>query len=326
MKISTAIKKIALPLLITALVTSVAPPTARIEFDAPDLYPEGVVYDMKNKVYYVSSARLGTIGKVTPEGKYTPLYTDKSLKSSYGLKLNPDGKRLFACISDANYSKFQTPDTHKKMIRLISIDVATGKKLSDTDLSTLVPGKHFGNDLVFDNKGNAYVTDSFANAIYKVDAGGTASVFSKSDLFKTEGIGLNGIVFHPDGYLLVDNGATGGLYKVDIKNPSNVTKVLVDQFFLNADGLLLNDKNTLTLVQNGGVNKIYQLESNDNWISAKLKAATLAADRFTYPSTATVDNNRVVWIMNARFNELEDSTTVPSKSFAIQKAVFKPLP
>jgi len=30
--------------------------------------------------------------------------------------------------------------------------------------------------------------------------------------------------------------------------------------------------------------------------------------------------------MNAKFSELADSNGVPSKSFAIQKAVFKPLP
>ena len=301
-------------------------PTQRIEFEAPDSYPEGVVFDKTANVYYVSSARTATIGKVAGPGSYAPLFTDSSLKSSYGLKIHPDGKRLFACISDANYSKFTSPDTRKKLARLISIDTKTGKKLSDVDLSKLIPGKHFINDLTFDPKGNAYVTDSFANAIYKVTPDGKASVFSKSDLFKTEGVGLNGIVWHTDGFLLVDSSGSGMLYKVDGKDGSKVTKVKTEQFFMNADGLLLNADKTLTLVQNGGVNKIYKLESKDNWASAKIKEATMAEDRFTYPSTATVNAKNETWIMNAKFNELIDSTLVPSKKFAIQKAVFVPIP
>jgi sugar lactone lactonase YvrE len=300
-------------------------PTARIEFLAPDAYPEGIAYDSIGNMYYVSSARTGAIGSVTPEGKYTALLTDNGFKSSYGMKVHPDGKRLFVCIGDANYSKFTSPDTRKKMARLLSIDMATGKKLADIDLSRLVPGEHFPNDLTFDKAGNAYITDSFANVIYKVDSSGKASVFADSPLFKTEGIGINGIVWHPAGFLLTASSGTGQIYKVDISNPKNVSKVMAEQFFVNADGILLNDSNTLTLVQNGGSDKIYKLKTEDNFNSVKLSASTLVADRFTYPSTAAKVKDEV-WVMNAKFSELTDSTSVPSMKFAIQNARFMPLP
>ncbi len=299
-------------------------PTQRITFQAEDAYPEGIAYDSTQNVYYVSSARLGNIGKVSPEGVYTVLHADTTLKSTYGLKIHPDGKRLFACVGDANYSKFTSPETRKKMIRLISIDLATGKRLTDTDLSGLLPGKHFGNDLIFDSQGNAYVTDSYAHAIYKVPAQGNPSVFSKHKLFETEGIGLNGIVFHQAGFLLASNSNTGMLYKIDLNNPNNVSIVKTDQFFLGADGLLLQD-NKLVVVVNGGNDKIYQLESEDNWQSAKLAATTLVADRFTYPATATKKGSET-WIMNAKFNVLLDSNNVADRNFDIQQAVFKPVP
>jgi hypothetical protein len=241
------------------------------------------------------------------------------------MKMHPDGKRLFVCVSDANYSKFSIPSTRWKLLRLISIDPATGKKLSDLDLSGLVDGPHFGNDLTFDDKNNIYITDSYADVIYKVDAQGKASVFSRSPLFKTEGIGINGIVYHPRGYLLVAATGTGGLYKVDMSNPENVQKVKVNQFFIGADGLLLSDTNMLTMVVNGGNDKIYKLKSEDDWQSARLAATTLIADRFTYPSTATRAGNDI-WIMNTKFHDLNDSNAIPSKIFAIQKAVFKPIP
>lgn len=300
-------------------------PTERISFEAPDTYPEGVAFDKASQVYFVSSARTGTIGKVSPSGAYTALYTDSGLKSTYGIKVHPDGKRLFACVGDANYSKYTSPDTRYKMGRLISIDIASGKKLSDVDLSGLLPGKHFPNDLTFDAQGNCYVTDSYAHAIYKISGAGKASVFAKDKKLETAGIGVNGIVYHPKGYLLVDNTNTGSLYKIEIQDPARVQKVMINQYFLGADGLLLLDSTHLTVVVNGGNDKIYQLTTEDNWNSAEMAATTLIADRFTYPSTAT-NNNGEVWIMNAKFNELVDSNGVPSKTFAIQRAVFKLIP
>jgi sugar lactone lactonase YvrE len=300
-------------------------PTDKIEFEAPESYPEGVVYNASTNSYYVSSARFGTIGKVSPDGKYSEFYKDNSLKSTYGLKVSADGKRLFACVSDANYSKFKSADTYRKMARLVSIDVKTGKKLSDVDLSKLFNGKHFANDLTLDDKGNAYITDSFSNVIYKVTADGKASLFCQSDMFKTNGVGLNGIAWHPGNFLLVSSSGKGCVFKVDANNPSNVQKVKLDQFFINADGLLLTDKNTLVLVQNGSVNKVYELASADNWASAKAKRATTLEQRLSYPSTATA-NKAEVWVVEAKFNELNDSTSVPSKKFSMQKADFKPMP
>lgn len=300
-------------------------PTERLEFSAPDAYPEGIVFDSSSGVYFVSSARTGTVGKVTIDGNYTALYTDSNLKSTYGMKLHPNKKELFVCVGDANYSKYTSPDTRKKMARLIVLDPASGQKLRDINLAELLPGNHFPNDMTFDETGNCYITDSYAHAIYKVTVDAKASVFSKDTLFVTEGIGLNGIAYHTAGFLIVNNSNTGGLYKIPVNNPAQVTKIKINQFFMGADGLLMKDSSTLVMVVNGNNDKIYQLTSNDNWNMAELKATTLIADRFAYPSTATLRGDDV-WVMNAKFNELVDSNSVPSKTFAIQKAVFKPIP
>ena len=295
----------------------------KIQFEAGELYPEGVAYDAKGKAFYVSSARLGTIGKVTAAGNYTTLYTDKGLKSSYGMKVHPDGKRLFVCISDANYSKFSEPATYRVMARLISIDLKTGRKLSDVDLSKLVPGRHFANDVAFDKEGSAYVTDSFSNVIYKVAPDNKASVFAKSGLFKTEGAGLNGIVVHPNGYLLVASSGKGSVFKISLKNPEDIQLVKVPQFFPGADGLAL-EGNHLVLVQNGGVNKIFKLESTDDFATAKPIAATAPPQLFGFPSTATVEG-MTVWVIDAKFNQLKEKNSVPLEQFIVQEAVFKPL-
>lgn len=127
------------------------------------------------------------------------------------------------------------------------------------------------------------------------------------------------VFYHAGGVLLVDNCNTGRVYKVDIADPQKVQKVKIDQYFLGADGMLLNEPNKLTVVVNGGNDKIFQLTTEDNWSSAKLAATTLAANRFTYPTTATMSGDDI-WIMNAKTSDLQDSTALPAKIFAIQLA------
>lgn len=298
--------------------------TERITFQAPLLYPEGVAYDPATKLFYVSSVKWGAIGSVTSDGMYKEVFADSLLKSSFGMKVDGKNKRLLVCISDPNYSRFSTPATFKKMARLISIDLASGTKKWDISLDKLYAGKHFANDLTLDDKGNIYITDSFSPVIYKIDAQGKASVFAESDLFKSEEVGLNGILFHPQGYLLVAHNTNGSLFKVELKNPKNISKVKLKTFFPGADGLLWASPNNLVLVQNKGVNKAFQLASTDNWMSAEVKAATAASDLFQHPTTATMQDGRI-WALNSKMNELMDSTMAPSKEFSLQLVTFQPV-
>jgi sugar lactone lactonase YvrE len=298
--------------------------TQRIEFEAPEAYPEGTAYDPGEGVFYVSSVHNGTIGKTDQSGKYTPVFIDSTLKSTFGMKIEVAKKRLWVCAGDPTYSQYRDSSTHKKMIRLIGLDITTYRKVADIDLSALYKGRHFANDLTLDAQGNVYITDSYSPVIYKVDADGKASVFAQSMWFAATGTGLNGIVWHPDGFLLVNNNANGSLLKVDLNDPQQVSKVQVNQFFPGADGLLLDGQNNLVLVQNKGVNKIFKLASTDKWASAKVIAATQSKDMFNFPSTATQKGNEV-WIMNAKLQELSDSSSILSKKFSLQEAVFVPV-
>lgn len=296
--------------------------TERIEFEAPLAYPEGVVYSKSRNVFYVSSVTTGTIGSVDPKGNYQVLYSDSALKSSFGMKLTSNESKLWVCVGDPNYSRYKDSATFKKMIRVVCIDIAARKKEKDIDLSSLYNGRHFANDLTFDNKGNIYITDSFSPVIYSIDANGKAGVFAESELFKSIAVGLNGITWHPKGFLLAVNNSNGSVLKIPIGSKEAPTLVKVPQFFPGADGLLVDAAGNLILVQNKGVNKVFKLSSTDNWATATVIASTAAADLFQYPSTATMMRNDI-WIMNAKLNELSDSSVVLSKKFSIQRAVLK---
>lgn len=296
----------------------------KIEFDAPGVYPEGVSYDAAADVFYVSGDRTATVGKVNRAGKYTEIFSDSTLKSTIGIKVDAAQKKLWVCAGDPNNSKYRDSSTYRKMIRLVGIDLTTGKKVNDINLTNLYQGEHFANDVTLDGKGNLYITDSYSPAIYKVDANGKASVFVQSPLFWGAGIGLNGIVYNSNGYLLVANGGAGNVLKVNVNNPKEITKVKIKQFFPGADGLLLDGPDNLILVQNKGVNKVFKISTKDNWMTGEVVAATPAKLMFSQPSTATMAGKQV-WIMNSKLNELTDSMSVISSKFSIQLAEFEPV-
>lgn len=295
--------------------------TARINFKAPLFYPEGTAYHKGGNAFFVSSVTTATIGKVDAQGMYNEFYSNPSLKSSYGMKVDEKRKKLWVCTGDANYSKYADSATHKKMIKLIGLDLSTGAKTDEVDLSNLVQGKHFANDLTLDDKGNIYITDSYSPVIYKVDAQMKASVLTRSDLFKSEDVGLNGIVWHPDGYLIVAHNSNGQLFKIDLAQPDRVSKIQIKTFFPGADGLLWDAGGNLVLVQNKGVHKVFQLMSGDNWQTAEIKAYTLMTDRFHQPTTATMKDGKV-YVLNSKMNELTDPTAPPSKEFSLQEVRF----
>lgn len=296
--------------------------TPRINFEAPYQYPEGVAYHPQKDLFYVSSVKTGTIGSVDKTGVYKVVLQDKDLKSTFGMKVDATGNYLWVCASDPHHSKYSTPETFKKMARLVSIDLKTGKKVADINLAALYPGKHFANDLAFDDSGNLYITDSFSPLIYKVDAKGKSSIFAQSDLFIGKDIGLNGIVYHPKGFLLVANMGKGEIIKVDVKNPLKISKVKMNILLPGVDGLLLDEQNNLVLIQNKGINNASLITSADNWITAKVTASTSITDRFQHPTTGTIKNGKV-YLLNSKINELSDSSITPSKEYSLQLVDFK---
>jgi sugar lactone lactonase YvrE len=308
-------------ILLTAITTATFAQTPRINFKAPKFYPEGVAWDETGKHFFVGSVKTGTIATVNEAGVFKPFYEDSTLKSSFGMKVDPKKNKLWICTGDPTYSKYKDSTTHKKMIRLIALDLKTASKTDDIDLSAVIPGKHFANDLAIDATGTVYITDSYSPVIYRV-AGGKPSVLAQTPLFAGTDVGLNGIVWHKEGYLLVVNSSQGQLYKIDLSNPANITKVQQPAFFPGGDGLLWDEQGNLVLVQNEGSHKIFRLRSANNWQSCELVAATSFEDRFSQPSTATLKGN-TVFVLNSKLNELTDPMAKPSEEFSLQQAIFR---
>lgn len=154
--------------------------------------------------------------------------------------------------------------------------------------------KSFADDVAVDEDGNAYITDAKANKIWKVGLNGELLSVIRSDVFVQRKewfynfVGLNGIVYHPNGYLLVIHTATGHLFKVDIAT-ENVTVVNVKGSLFMGDGLELLSPTKL-VVAGSLFTKL--VESTDEWNTAFTTARYIGL-LHRIVSSATVKDGKV---------------------------------
>ncbi|WP_426060171.1 hypothetical protein [Hymenobacter sp. B1770] len=284
---------------------------ATITFTQTGLYPEGVQYDAPNSRFLVTSLTTGRVGQVKDDGTYSSAFPDEPrLVSAIGMFLDAPRSRVLVAISDpgANQQR-STAATQGKLARL-AIFNNTNATAAPTiiELGNLRPAlNHFANDVAVDAQGNAYVTDSFANIIYKVDAQTNTPTVFLEDAARlaapTPGaFGFNGIVFHPDGYLLVAKSDNGAIYKVPLSNPGRFTQVTTTQNLSAADGLLLQDNNTLQVVSNAQA-RVFRMASTNGFTSATLSGTFVTQPQFPTTLARRGDASYVLYAnLNALFS------------------------
>lgn len=271
----------------------------RVAFTAARQYPEGITYSPALSKFLISSITQGKIGTVDEKGQYADfIANDAQLISGIGMKIRDN--QLYVCNGDQGVSDKSTPQTALKTAGLFVYDLATGQNRRRVDLAALLPGvNHFANDIALDNKGNAYVTDSFAPVIYLVPADTTQPrILVNSTRFSgAQGFNLNGIVYHPDNFLIVVKSNEGKLFKVDLTQSNTVTDI-TGVTVPNGDGMVLYN-NDLYVVNSR--NRVSQLRSTDGWKTASVvKTDTVGYDQ----ATTNVEVNGKVYTLNARIGEV----------------------
>ncbi|UOQ52500.1 hypothetical protein [Hymenobacter cellulosivorans] len=292
-----------------------------VPFTQNNLYPEGVELDTNNGRFLVSSQTNGTVGQVR-NNTYSVFATDPRLISTVGLQIDELRNRLLVAVSDPGYNTTRTSAaTKNKLAALASFD-SFGRTLSFVDLGRLRPDEnHFANDVAVDQNGNAYITDSFAPIIYKVDETGVASVFLEDERLRAPAgkFGLNGIELHPDGYLLVAKSDDGSLFKVPLDAPTTFTKVTVSQNLVGLDGLAFQDVSTVYAVTNSQA-KVYRLATTNAFADAAVTGTFETLPQ--YPTTLARRNEKETYVLYSNLNALQAQTTPPTANYSIVKLKF----
>ena len=271
----------------------------------PALYPETIEYDAPRDRFLLGSFREGAIFRVDARGNAAILVDDPRLCSVLGIAVDAARGRLWAVNADLGASTKPSSVGPKRLAAVGIYDLGTGKVIQYLDLAPLSSGPRLLNGIALDSAGNAYVTDSFSSTIYRVDAEGQAKVLVQDARFAGEGITLNGLVVHPDGYLLVIKKSDGALFKVPLSAPTQVSKVDIAEQFVGGDGVTLIGKSALLVIANQipgrASNAAYALSSEDGWVTAKLRAVRDLGN--VYPTTAVLRRRRI-YALHSQLNEL----------------------
>ena len=158
------------------------------ESEATLKVPEGVRFDAKRKVLYVSNIDgqpweadgKGSIAKVGLDGKVIAAEWVTGLDCPKGLALSADGKWLYAADAGG----------------IVVIDIKTGKIKN----KIAIPEGVQLNDLASDDKDTLYVSDSKGKKVYVVKDG-KAQVYLDETVLK----GPNGLLVHDGTLYVLDN-------------------------------------------------------------------------------------------------------------------------
>ncbi|KAK4358404.1 hypothetical protein RND71_024014 [Anisodus tanguticus] len=302
-------------ILIALLVPSTAKKRHIINFRSPNLFPESFTWDPKSQHFIVGSTRHHKILAVSDAGVVETLISDTSLPlNSYylGLAIDRHTNRLLACIH-----RPPSPENSSPFNALASYDLQSRRRLflarlldeniemvtEDAVQSTSAVAK----DVAVDYSGDAYVTNSGDDFIWKVDVNGDVSILSKSKAYKSHPAdattdyhktGLNGIVYSFRGYLLVVQSNTGKLFKVNVDD-GIARAVTLNKNLTGANGIAVRKDGVVLVVSK---HKLYFLKSDDGWGQGGVFDETaLKAERS--PTAVIVGDEKRVYVLYGHVNE-----------------------
>ncbi|TCC48997.1 hypothetical protein E0H75_20805 [Kribbella capetownensis] len=293
---------------------------------APSLHPEGTAYDPTRNAFLVSSIRHGTVSVVRPDGRTSTLISHPWMISTLGVKVDVRRQRVLVAHGDLGVGARSTPETAMHRSGIGIFDLRTGALRQFVDLAAVAgPGLHLANDLALASDGTAYVTDALSDALLRIDVRGRAAVLVRDARFHDPdpptSFGLNGIVWHPRGYLLVVKSWGGQLFRISLGHKPSVRQVATDQPIHNGDGLVLRPDGSLLAVTNPlgpqGVSAVRLLRSRDGWSSARTTCLLPWPDVAPTTATRTPAGN---YVLDGRLDVLFGGSG--SDHFTLRKATF----
>lgn len=285
---------------------------ARLAFvtEERDLIPEGLAYNAKQNLFYLSSLNRKKIVKIDSEGRVSDFVPGDryELLPVLGIRPNPEDGTVWAnTFEDAGRTELVHFDSSGKLL----------DRYSPKDR-----GKHGFNDLVVRKNGEVITTDSMNNQVLRFDQ--SAHTFTSLPTHR--------VLFYPNGIALADDDHTlyvadaVGIVKMDLNSGENRD---VDpgprDTLAGADGLYWRN-GSLIAVQNGiGSPRIasFKLSRDGN----RVTQTTVLENRTPFtvlPTTGAVRGNDFYFIANSQIDNLNaDKVMDVTKLAAVRIAVLR---
>ncbi|KAL5983548.1 hypothetical protein ACLOJK_017635 [Asimina triloba] len=286
----------AVPLSIIVALERTKYATHSYEYHSSGWLRECAKWDDQGRRFLVSKMEGGVAQVVVPtDDGQAPLEEEAVLRDaevagngSLGIRVDRRRERLLVVHADVGGKRYGA---------LAAYDLRTWERLFLTQLSGPGDEKSLADDVAVDDAGNAYVTDAESNKIWKVGpTGGIVStirspVFRQRKEWYYNWVGLNGIVFHPNGFLLVIHTASGHLFKVDVEK-EEISTVEMEG---GAGSLRMGDGLELvspTRIVVAGIPSGRLVESLDGWDTARV-VGRYAGPMHRWASAATLKDGKV---------------------------------
>jgi hypothetical protein len=258
-----------------------------------DLIPEGLAYDEKLDVFYLSSLHRRKIVKITTESRvsdFVPAGRDKLLPV-LGIRTDPTDGTVWSATTDFAKDAWRT--------ELIHID-GQGNLLGR--YTPTGPQKHGFNDLVVRKNGEVYTTSTSTHLIFRWSP--------KSQAFDT--IPVNRALLHPNGIALADDDRTLfvaddlGVVSIDLAEKTSHDLIPGPRSTLaGIDGLYWHN-GSLVAVQNGiGSPRVVAFRLSKD--GARVMQTIVLENRSAFtvlPTTGAIRGNDFYFIANSQIDNL----------------------
>lgn len=310
---SESTKSLALSLFLFLILAGPTPSFARtphvVNFRSLNLYPEGLTWDPSAQHFIVGSQHHRTIHSVSDAAVVETLISDPTLPQNstiLGLAIDSIHNRLLALVHSAAplppFNALAAYDLRSRRRVFLSL-------LDDETPGVITIKRHVANDVAVDFNGNAYVTNSAGNFIWKVDKDGEASVFSRSPVFSESPLavdsdapfsecGLNGIAYVSKGYLLVVQSNTGKMFKVNADD-GLARRVLLTEDLVWADGIAVRSDGVVLVVSH---HTLWFIKSHDSWAEGVVYDKT-ALNPEKFATSVTVGGEDRAYVLYGRVME-----------------------
>ncbi|BDD05403.1 hypothetical protein [Aureibacter tunicatorum] len=253
----------------------------QIVLEKENLFPEGIAYDLESKQVFLSAYKEGAIYSYDHKGQLVKVFESDLMISPGGVKIDQKRNLMYVAVGAIGVSDKYANAENGALTALAVYDLKTKEQVNWIDLTSLGELPCYGNDICLDQYGNVYMTDSQRPVVYKISKEGEAEVLAQSDQFSGFPFNLNGITYHPDGFILTVQMGSGILFKIDTETGS-VAEVAHDTDLRGGDGINLINENQLIVAQayevqedgSWSLGALKMLETDNDWSSASMTFKT----------------------------------------------------